>query len=54
MITNNAAVSNLRCIMTITRDYNPKNNANFLTRAALREGPYLVPPKEMDWEIITK
>ena len=23
--------------MTIMRDYNPKNNANFLTRAALRE-----------------
>jgi len=40
--------------MIIMHDYNPKNNANFLTRAALREGPYSIPRKEMGWEIIIK
>ena len=29
--------------------YNPNNNDNFPTRAALGEGPYSAPCKEMNW-----
>lgn len=43
MITKTAAVNNLRLVSFEMRDYNPKYNANFPTRAALREGPYSAP-----------
>lgn len=41
MGTNNAVMNNLRLVSFVMCDNNSNNNANFPTRADLREGPYL-------------